>query len=289
MATNSSHVLTLRPAPFETAVESLSADGNSSKLRVLETYMASGQGEGIWTGMPSAFVRLAGCTVGCNYCDTKYSWRASQGEDLTVPQLLERVHKIVRPWSDVVLTGGEPMEHPLALVHQLVHELTRRYQVTIETSGTVMPEAHVPWVNTSSLTRMPLLWSVAPKLEHAGSRFRVTATTVAEWINYINTMPRTALQFKWVCRSAEDVDEVYELVKDAPTLLRHDVSNFIQPVTLTAWPTTEQLVEDLLTRTRVLQDYVMRHTGLGDMAIRGVRTMVRPQLHALVWGNKRLV
>lgn len=74
-------------------------------LRVLEIYPAY-QGEGVLTGMPSLFVRFAGCTVGCQYCDTKFSWKAAQGDLYTPKQLAS----VVNSWKfpHIVITGGEP-------------------------------------------------------------------------------------------------------------------------------------------------------------------------------------
>src|SRR5256885_266423 len=46
------------------------------RLRVREVF-ASVQGEGVTVGTPSAFVRLQGCSVGCAWCDTKYSWAST--------------------------------------------------------------------------------------------------------------------------------------------------------------------------------------------------------------------
>jgi len=78
--------------------------------RVAEVF-ASLQGEGVTAGLPSAFIRLQGCSVGCVWCDTKYSWDPAKGEARDVETLLRDVKAI--GLSNVVVTGGEPLESPL--------------------------------------------------------------------------------------------------------------------------------------------------------------------------------
>lgn len=63
------------------------------------------QGEGPRSGTPSYFFRLSGCNLKCDFCDTKYAWSDS-GTDLIFADLNE-----LKPMSDIVITGGEPILH----------------------------------------------------------------------------------------------------------------------------------------------------------------------------------
>jgi organic radical activating enzyme len=90
------------------------------------------QGEGTWTGMPAVFVRLAGCNLSCDFCDTDYSMKALCS--------IEQIVDDVRAWSPdrpaIVLTGGEPFaqaETP-ALIDALRADGRR---VHVESNGTV--------------------------------------------------------------------------------------------------------------------------------------------------------
>ena len=65
------------------------------------------QGEGKLTGIPSAFVRLAGCNLHCRYCDTTYARRAADGRCLSVDQVVAQL--LAFPSKYVVITGGEPL------------------------------------------------------------------------------------------------------------------------------------------------------------------------------------
>ncbi|MBR3632093.1 MAG: 7-carboxy-7-deazaguanine synthase QueE [Elusimicrobiaceae bacterium] len=87
------------------------------------------QGEGKHTGMPAVFVRLAGCHMGCDFCDTKYAF--AKGTDMNSLQILVAVTQF--PCKTVVITGGEPTEQDLpALIATLK---SAGYTVHIETNG----------------------------------------------------------------------------------------------------------------------------------------------------------
>ena len=87
------------------------------------------QGEGQHTGMPAVFVRLAGCTMGCAFCDTKYAF--SGGSKMNSLQLL--VEMAQYPCKTAVITGGEPAEQDLpALIRALK---SAGYTVHLETNG----------------------------------------------------------------------------------------------------------------------------------------------------------
>ena len=90
------------------------------------------QGEGTWTGTPAVFVRLAGCNLACDFCDTDYAAKDYAGID----EIVRRVETIGGDCPTVILTGGEPLaqrETP-ALIEAL-RRAGRR--VHIESNGTV--------------------------------------------------------------------------------------------------------------------------------------------------------
>lgn len=104
------------------------------KLRVHEIF-SSIQGEGVYTGYPTTFIRLSGCNLRCSYCDTKDSW------DNTAPELDLRQLKLDLTKYDrndyYCITGGEPLlqkEQVISLANWLVK---RGKHVNIETNGSI--------------------------------------------------------------------------------------------------------------------------------------------------------
>lgn len=90
-------------------------------------------GQGGWT----IFVRTRGCTVGCHWCDTKYSWSNKGGMNLQPLELIDHIRKVGGNVRKITLTGGEPLEQSwTALYHFIKLLVAYRYNVTVETSGT---------------------------------------------------------------------------------------------------------------------------------------------------------
>ena len=104
-------------------------------LRVCETF-ASIQGESTHAGRRCFFIRLAGCSHRCSYCDTSYAW--SGGEALDIDTLVDRAKRVGIPLVEI--TGGEPMEQsetPL-LCRKL---LDSGFEVLLETNGAHLLDA----------------------------------------------------------------------------------------------------------------------------------------------------
>lgn len=84
-----------------------------STLPVVETFHSL-QGEGLHAGRSAFFVRLAGCDVGCSWCDTKHSWPEAAHPRRSVAELVAEARRAgVEGAAFVVVTGGEPLQHDL--------------------------------------------------------------------------------------------------------------------------------------------------------------------------------
>ena len=98
-------------------------------LSVCEIFLSL-QGEASRIGLPCAFVRLAGCNLDCQWCDTTYA--REPGQDMTVKEVMDRLAKF--NCRRVELTGGEPLCQPAAL--ELMRVLCDAgWEVLLETNG----------------------------------------------------------------------------------------------------------------------------------------------------------
>jgi len=130
-------------------------------MRIAEIY-ASLQGEGLLAGTPSAFVRASGCNLRCHWCDTPFASWAPEGDDWSVPRIVEALTALESRGPagglvrHAVITGGEPLI--FADTVPLCRSLRQSgWHVTIETAGTVLP----PGIAAADLAD---LMSISPKL-----------------------------------------------------------------------------------------------------------------------------
>ncbi len=103
------------------------------------------QGEGYHQGRAAYFVRLGGCDVGCVWCDVKDSWDAARHPVMTVEQILHEIQ--ATPAKIVVITGGEPLMHPLGPLTQTLQ--AAGLQTHIETSGAHPLSGQWNWICVS--------------------------------------------------------------------------------------------------------------------------------------------
>ncbi|MFI5222340.1 MAG: 7-carboxy-7-deazaguanine synthase QueE [Bacteroidia bacterium] len=103
------------------------------------------QGEGFHSGKPAYFIRLAGCDVGCVWCDVKESWDASKHPLMSVDELATVAKKSGAKL--VVITGGEPLMHDLTILTKALHK--KKLKVNIETSGAYSLTGKIDWVCVS--------------------------------------------------------------------------------------------------------------------------------------------
>ena len=100
-----------------------------TSLRITEIFHSL-QGESVTVGLPTAFIRLTGCPLRCQYCDTAYAF--SGGNMISLDDILQRIATFGCQY--VCVTGGEPLAQPgcIALLKRLCDA---GYFVSLETSG----------------------------------------------------------------------------------------------------------------------------------------------------------
>jgi len=103
------------------------------------------QGEGFHAGKAAFFIRLAGCDVGCSWCDVKESWEAENHPILELKTIKAAIANSKA--TIVVVTGGEPTLHPLEALVEAIHACGK--QAHIETAGTNNTNAKFDWITFS--------------------------------------------------------------------------------------------------------------------------------------------
>jgi 7-carboxy-7-deazaguanine synthase len=137
-----------------------SVAGPSPHLPVVETFHSL-QGEGIHAGRSAFFIRLAGCGVGCSWCDTKHSWPEASHPQLAVIELARQGRAAVAAGAAfVVITGGEPLHHNLndlcgALRAGIKSPTGAPVPLHLETSGVDPLSGCFDWITLSPKSHRP--------------------------------------------------------------------------------------------------------------------------------------
>ena len=172
-------------------------------MRVSEIFYSL-QGEGTLTGVPSVFVRLAGCPLRCRWCDTKYAWDKEAGRRYSVDRIVQTLQQW--PCRFVVITGGEPM------TDSQLPELARQLKalgkhITVETAGI----AFIPDMPCDLMSISPKLSNSTPddpKLAAIHEDSRLDVAVLAELIdNY-------KYQLKFVVDTQADLQEIQQTIEE---------------------------------------------------------------------------
>jgi len=240
--------------------------GREHKIPVLEIFGPTVQGEGLLIGQKTMFVRTAGCDYRCSWCDSAFTWDGSAKDDicmLSPAEILEELMRLApRQLSHVTISGGNPPLLPQlgALVDLL---RTAGIRTAVETQGSCWQT----W-----LTRVDDV-TVSPKPPSSGMS---TNDAVLDQILTKLQESKIRINLKVVVFHTEDLTyaaQMHERYPQIPFILQtgnEDVST----------PNDQALSLRLLRRYEWLIE-----ASNQDPRLRDVRVL--PQLHTLVWGNKR--
>ena len=123
-------------------------------LPVVETFHSL-QGEGHHSGRSAFFIRLAGCTVGCTWCDTKHSWPEAAHPQRHLGDLAQEAAEAeLQGAAFTVITGGEPLHHNLDALASALRQATS-HPLHLETSGIDPLSGRPDWVTLSPKPHKP--------------------------------------------------------------------------------------------------------------------------------------
>ncbi len=182
------------------------------------------QGESTYAGMPCVFVRLTGCNLRCNYCDTEYAFY--EGRVMAIDEIVRRVADY--DCKLVEVTGGEPLLQ--ANVHELIDELLRReFEVLLETSGSVDVGRVDPRVVKIMDLKCPGSGEVSRNLWH-----NLDFLTARDEVKFVLSDRR---DYEW----ARDVIRRYELNRKVKAVLLSCAFGRLEPAQLAQWILADHL------------------------------------------------
>lgn len=205
-------------------VPPVTANGGTTYALAPNGIFWSLQGEGHLRGMQMAFVRLAGCSVGCVQCDTDYSVASR----CTLPEIIRRVEQIVpaalkNPW--LWITGGEPTDHAL---DPLIHLFTKRgYRIAIATAGYKPVTPPIDWLSVSphQIDRCQQRFGHEIKIVHGLGALQTKKQTQEAmsqadkmdfWFRYLQPVSNYDVGMRGYGVSMRHLDECKDLLKEHP-------------------------------------------------------------------------
>ncbi|MBW8016639.1 MAG: 7-carboxy-7-deazaguanine synthase QueE [Planctomycetes bacterium] len=212
------------------------------------------QGEGSLAGVPSVFVRLAGCPLRCVWCDTKYAWDKSAGEEMSIEAVKAKV--LAFEVRHIVITGGEPLvnDELIALIDAIGDP---SLHITIETSG-------IEYVASLKCDLM----SISPKLSNSISAEAADALEI-DPLN-IDAMQRLIdeydYQIKFVVDAPADLDEIAAVIAKLKNVNPYKIMLMPQAATKTEYVNKLPMVAE-----------IAKNTGFA----------LSPRLQVQLWGNSR--
>ena len=192
-------------------------------LSITEIY-ESIQGESSLAGVMTSFVRLAGCSLRCRWCDSEFS--RERGEDVSLSYILDQIYRF--GWRHVCVTGGEPLIQP-STIPFLDHLLADDHIVSLETNGAISTE-HVP-------RGVRVILDV--KCPKSGMSDR------NDWSNLSRLTPLDEVKFVLADRDdydwAKEVISSHDLFAKAGHVLLSPVYRELDPSNLVAWMIQDRL------------------------------------------------
>ena len=193
---------------------------NNTTLNITEIFYSL-QGEAKEVGIPTVFVRLTGCHLRCNYCDTTYAFKGNN--PLSIESIMEQVAKYNTHY--VCVTGGEPMAQSNCLI--LLDTLIEAgYKVSMETSGSI----DISPVNKKVSVVMDL--KTPSSTEQSQNRYENIA--LLESKDQLKFVIASRSDFDWCCSIIEN----YDVLSD---VLFSPVYESLKPVDLADWILEKQL------------------------------------------------
>lgn len=182
------------------------------KLPIIEKFYSI-QGEGFHTGKAAYFIRIAGCDIACDWCDTKFSWNNHPEWLMNIDEIVEIVTQF--PAKAVVVTGGEPLSYNL---DKLCESLKlNEIETYLETCGAYILTGSWNWICLSPKKQNPPLAEIYNKADELKVIIQSSEDFIwaEENAKKVNPDCKLFLQPEWSV-FGEIIEEVVSYVKENP-------------------------------------------------------------------------
>ncbi|MGB4058089.1 MAG: 7-carboxy-7-deazaguanine synthase QueE [Alphaproteobacteria bacterium] len=230
-------------------------------IRISEIFGPTIQGEGALIGQPTVFVRTGGCDYRCSWCDTlhavdseyRHGWKPMNAEGI-----FAQVEKLSGGQPIMVsLSGGNPAIQPLKPLLDLGH--AHGYSFALETQGSIAQD----WFSDLDVL------TLSPKPPSSGM--------TTDWKKFEDCLKAAREKPKAALKIVVFDDADFDYAKEASARYQH-LPLYLQPGN-SALPPAQINNETLAGRMRWLTDKTL-NAGL-------FHATILPQLHVMLWGNKR--
>lgn len=207
------------------------------KTSVHEIYLSL-SGEGISTGLPTVFVRMAGCSLRCGmavgrrlWCDTPYALSPNAGEELSLEDVLKQIDQLSPVDTQILLTGGEPLEgRNRNFSVSLGNEIYRKRK-----SSGAYPRPRVETNGAESIEGLDcFVFTLDYKLPGSGMEDRMILKNLEVYQNRKNDLD----EIKFVIRDRIDFERCLEVIQThrlTGNLLASPVQGELSPELLSEW------------------------------------------------------
>jgi 7-carboxy-7-deazaguanine synthase len=238
----------------------------TTNIPVLEIFGPTIQGEGMVIGQKTMFVRTAGCDYRCSWCDSAFTWDGSAKDDIkqmAPDEILSELRNIGDDrFNHVTISGGNPaLLTSIGGLVDLLHE--QDIAVAVETQGSIWQDWFLK-INQLTISPKPPSSGMETnfeKLDHIISRLIEAGNNDSEVSLKIVIFNDKDFEYaRTVHQRYPEVDFYLQVGND-------DIE-------------TEASTSKLITKLEWLVNKVVASTDMNN-------ARVLPQLHTLIWGNKR--
>lgn len=244
------------------------------KFPVMEIFGPTIQGEGALAGHLTHFIRFAGCSHRCKWCDTMWAVDPQEVKKNRIMLYAEQIYTVTQtlgyaPW--VTFSGGDPclQKH----MSQVISQLSGSYMLAVETQGAIWQD----WLYEMDLVTLSPKGPSSGMQDKLGDFHKILSKLAAE-----QDSPEVVLKVVVDPENEDDFQFALDRMEDFCDTHSNHHPCYLQPCSpVGSIKDNEHQVLEILRRYKLLCERVLRANTKGELPISDVTVL--PQLHAITW------